>query len=146
MVIEVENSILLGEVKSVLESGRDARLMTKGRSMNPFIVGGRDSVILRKFPESALKRGDVVLAEVKKDFYVLHRILKIDGDAVTLAGDGNIDLFEHCTRADIIGTVTRIERSSGRSARPCRAAVWQRLPNRVRWFFLKGFRRLKDIH
>ena len=58
--VVVPNSILLGEVRSLLAEGKDVVIPTKGNSMLPFIRGGRDSVNLRRL--DTLEVGDIVLA------------------------------------------------------------------------------------
>ncbi len=88
MQVSLPNDILIAEVGRLLNEGKDVVLMTKGSSMLPHIIGGRDSVLLRKNKE--VNEGDVVLAEVGKSHYVLHRIVRIEGEEVTLRGDGNI--------------------------------------------------------
>ena len=35
-------------------------------------------------------------------YYVLHRIVRAEGDLLTLMGDGNIRGTEHCKRSDVI--------------------------------------------
>jgi hypothetical protein len=60
----------------------------------PFIIGSKESVDLVK-PDH-LQVGHVVLACVEGCRYVVHRIIRIDGDQVTLIGDGNIAGVEHC--------------------------------------------------
>lgn len=44
----------------------------KGQSMLPFIIGGKESVILRR--PGVIGVGDVVLARVDGSRYVVHRI------------------------------------------------------------------------
>lgn len=127
----VPNAILLGEVKAMLSEGKDVVIPTKGNSMLPFIRGMRDSVRLRKLDTLAV--GDIVLAELREGVYVLHRVFLLDGDKVTLKGDGNRHGFEHCMRRDIAGTavailkygVKELDCRSPRALR--RAAYWNRL-------------------
>ena len=45
-----------------------------------------------------------MLAEVSKGVFVLHRIVKIKGDDVTLRGDGNLGV-ERCKKSDVKGFV-----------------------------------------
>ncbi|MCS3105152.1 hypothetical protein [Phocaeicola vulgatus] len=42
------NASLLGEVENMLADGRSVMLKATGNSMLPFIVGGRDSVLVRR--------------------------------------------------------------------------------------------------
>ena len=80
---------ILEEVVRLLSEGVSVTLPVDGRSMLPFIIGGRESVILKK--PQRLKKGDVVLAWVENCRYVVHRIISIDGNRVTLMGDGNLE-------------------------------------------------------
>ena len=74
--------------------------------MRPFLEDRRDSVVLSPVG-STLHEGDAVLAELTPDHYVLHRIIGIDAEKVTLMGDGNIRGTEQCRKQDICGIVTR---------------------------------------
>ena len=127
----IPNAILLGEVKALLTEGRDVVIPTKGNSMLPFIRGGRDSVKLRRL--DALEVGDIVLAEIREGTYVLHRVFALDGDSVTLMGDGNIRGTERCLRKDIAGTALTVLKENGkemdcRSPKALRRArAWRRL-------------------
>ena len=132
------NDILLGEVAAVLSEGREAVITPTGNSMLPFIRGGRDRVVLRKQDEIAV--GDIVLMYTGGR-YILHRIIEIDGEQVTLMGDGNLKGVEHGTRADIIGTVTEIIRPDGRSIQPGTGRFWRTLKP-FRRYILFIYRRL----
>ena len=111
----IPNEIFLGEVSEMLAEGAEVIIMTKGSSMLPFIIGDRDSVKLKKMETTSV--GDMVLAEICKGRYVLHRVQEIDGDRVTLMGDGNLYGTEKCLLGDIKGTVTEIIAPSGRRKR-----------------------------
>ena len=78
--------------------GRTVTLPLYGYSMRPFLENGRDKGLL--IAATDVKVGDAVLAEVGKDCYVLHRIVRIDSDRVTLRGDGNL-ACEYCLLKDI---------------------------------------------
>lgn len=94
----MRNDILLPFVVEQLEAGHTATLPLRGRSMRPFLEDGRDKALLKI--ESHPKVGDAVLAEISKGHFVLHRIIKIEDEQVTLRGDGNLN-EEHCTLNDI---------------------------------------------
>lgn len=100
--LRLANSELIPKVIELLNEGHTVTLPLKGRSMRPFLQDGRDKALLTKAKN--IKRGDAVLAEIDNTRYVLHRIFKIEGDAVTLLGDGNL-FPEHCTVKDIKGFV-----------------------------------------
>lgn len=138
------NDVLLDEVVRLVEAGETVTLMTKGVSMLPFIVGGRDSVVLER-PDGLLP-GMIVLAYVKGDRYVLHRIVSIDDGQVTLMGDGNIKGVEFCDIEGVKAVAVRIVRPSGEI--DClgrqhlkRADLWKRLLPARRWI-LAVYKRL----
>ena len=121
----VPNAILLAEADELLSRGIEVVLMTKGNSMLPFIRGEKDSVNLKRF--SSVKVGDIVLARIAPQRYVLHRIFAIDGDAVTLMGDGNLVGMESCRLGDILGTVTEIIRPGGSKKKVTSGSLWRKL-------------------
>jgi len=101
---EIPNDILLGMARDMICEGHTATIAVKGYSMRPFLEHCRDRVILAS-PDS-IKIGDAILAEIDTGHYVLHRIIGMEGDAITLMGDGNIRGTEHCQKSDVAGVVT----------------------------------------
>ena len=106
----------------------------KGRSMLPFIIGDKDSVILRG--PGVIDVGDVVLAWADGNRYVVHRIIRIDGDRITLMGDGNLTT-EHCTLNDIKARVTHVVDDNKERDLHNR---WRMLAARM-WYWLRPVRR-----
>lgn len=104
---------IIDEVLRLVDEGVSVTLPVGGRSMLPFIVGGRDSVILRKARRIAV--GDVVLAWVEGRRYVLHRVIDIDGSRATLMGDGNIAGTERCPVGDIKALATHVVKGNGKT-------------------------------
>lgn len=145
--MRVENDILIPELARLLAEGKEVRFTPSGVSMRPFIEGDKDSVVLSPL-DSSPKKGDILLAEATasdgQKKYVLHRLINIEGAETSeplyiLMGDGNLSGTELCTRAGIIGRVTRIETSSGRTKPLTRGELWLRLkPHRS--FLLKLYR------
>jgi len=101
---ELPNDAFLGLVSEALADGHTAVIWVKGYSMRPFIEFGRDKVKLAT--ATTYQVGDAVLAEIAKGHYVLHRIIKTEGNKITLQGDGNVRGVEYCTIADVRGVVT----------------------------------------
>ena len=97
---------IIQEAVKLVEEGICVTLPVEGRSMLPFIIGGEDSVLLEK--PTKVEIGDVVLAWVEQCRYVVHRIIAINGDEVTLMGDGNIRGVERCRMDDIKATVSYV--------------------------------------
>ena len=119
----VPNNVLLEDVASLLDEGREVVLAPRGNSMLPFIREGRDSVALRKLDD--VETGDIVLVR-SAGRYVMHRVVAIDGERLTLMGDGNVGLKEHCTVADVIGTVVWIVRGN-KKFKPGKGRLWRAL-------------------
>ena len=138
-----DNEIIEEAIRLVRE-GVNVTLPVKGLSMLPFIIGGKESVILRR--PGVIGVGDVVLAWVDGSRYVVHRIIRIDDDRITLMGDGNLTT-EHCALGDIKARVTHVvsadnkERDLHNRWRMLGAKVWYWL-RPIRRYLLAIYRRL----
>ena len=79
--------------------------------------------------------------------YVVHRIIKLDYDRVTLMGDGNVVGTEHCLIGDVKARVTHVVDAKERThyiynkGRRRAAKVWYWL-RPVRRYLLAIYRRL----
>lgn len=100
--IQFPNAVLLPEIVRMMNEGHTVTLRLRGFSMRPFLEDNRDKALLTKALH--VKVGDPVLAEIAPKYFVLHRIVRIEGDDVTLRGDGNLGT-EHCRMGDIKGAV-----------------------------------------
>lgn len=132
----IPNDILLSQVRDLLLDGKHVTINAKGSSMRPFIVGDRDSVTLESCP--APRVGDILLCEVSKGEFVLHRAIRINDGEVVLMGDGNLQRTETCNTRDVAGKVTRIIRPDGKEIR-CDSRH-ARLCSRI-WILMLPFRR-----
>ena len=132
-----DNDIIEEAIRLVKE-GVNVTLPVNGNSMLPFIIGGKESVILHR-PGGIVDVGDVVLAWVDGNRYVVHRIIKLDYDRVTLMGDGNVAVTEHCRLNDIKARVTHAVNADNKE---------RDLHNRWRmhaaklWYWLRPVRRV----
>lgn len=143
--MQMANAVLLPEVVRLLEEGHTVTLPLRGYSMRPFLEDSRDKALLRK-PES-INVGDAVLAEIGPKHYVLHRIVSIKGDNVTLRGDGNIGI-ERCRLQDVKATAIgfyrkgrqKLDSTEGRKWRTY-SWLWTRLLP-VRRYLLAFYRRI----
>ena len=107
--IQLPNNILLGNVGELIAEGHTVSLRVYGNSMRPLLEGGRDKATLAPF--DTLNINDIVLAEINTGQYVLHRIIAIDGEYITLMGDGNIKGTEVCKETDITAKVISARRN-----------------------------------
>lgn len=143
--IQFANAILLPEIVKMLNEGHTVTLRLKGFSMRPFLEDGRDKALLTK-PTNP-KVGDPVLAEIAPKHFVLHRIIEIKGDDVTLRGDGNLG-NENCKLKDVQGAVIgfyrkgreTLDRTDGRKWRVY-SWLWTRLYP-IRRYLLAFYRRI----
>ena len=103
----VSNELFFSGVEQLLAEGKSVRIKAKGRSMEPFIRDGRDEIVLSAGIQA--RKGCIILTRTGEGI-VLHRVIKIEGNAVTLMGDGNLFKTESCLREDIIAVATRIVR------------------------------------
>lgn len=134
----VANELLLEEAAGLMNEGREVNFTPLGSSMLPFIRGGKDSVRLRKMPSAAV--GDIVLVRLPGPRYVLHRIIEVEGDRLTLMGDGNIAGTETCSKEDVMGTVVAIIKGR-RTVIPGKARLWRTLKP-FRRYILGIYRRI----
>lgn len=138
--IEVPNKVLIGEVRRVLDQGKSATFRVKGFSMRLFLDNNRDLVKLEKRPAESIQVGDVALAEVAPEHYVLHRVIKREGSHLTLMGDGNIAGTESCEDADVVGIATAFYRKGRTKPDLVTGRKW-RIYSFV-WLRLKPLRRI----
>ena len=140
---------IVGEAIRRTANGERVTLPVNGHSMLPFVVGWRDCIILQKLTQP--KVGDVVVAWVEGRRYVLHRIIRIEGDRVTLMGDGNLKETEHCRLEDVKALATHVVDVKGRTHdlynrwRRCTAKVWWYIRH-MRRYLLAIYRRTNNIH
>lgn len=105
----LNNDLFFIEVNRMLSKGCRVTMRPQGDSMIPFIKGGRDSIVLQKTKE--VDTGYIVLAHIPEKGYVLHRIYRMQGERLTLMGDGNLHAREQCEKTEVSGKVIRILRN-----------------------------------
>lgn len=143
--VQFPNALFLPEVVKILREGHTVTLSLAGYSMRPFLEHKRDKALL-KMPENPVV-GDPILAEISPGHFVLHRIIRIDGDEVTLRGDGNLG-NEYCRRENLVGAVVgfyrkgreKLDRTDGWKWK-IYSWLWTRLYP-VRRYLLAAYRRL----
>lgn len=126
-------------VDDLLKEGREVIITPKGNSMLPFIRNGRDEVVLTRLVRPA-EIGDILLVKIG-DRFIMHRVFEVDGDALTLMGDGNVYGKEHCGYSDVIGLVTEIRKAGGRIVKPGKGKAW-RLLRPFRRYILAIYKRV----
>ena len=97
-----EQTVMMEEISRLISEGKTVSISAKGYSMNPFIMHLRDQIVLGPWTDADIKKGAVVLVKDTRGCFIVHRIIKIEGDMITLRGDGNIGLTEKAYVKDII--------------------------------------------
>lgn len=142
--MQVANEIYFAAVEEQLSEGRQVRLLLSGTSMQSALHPG-DELTLAPM-EGEPRVGDVVLFRYAGR-HLLHRVVAVDGDQVTLQGD-NCYTCERCRRQDIVGRLTAVRGMA------TDGPEWQRLSRRslrrkgiknfaIRWLGRKGRRQLR---
>jgi hypothetical protein len=134
--IQISNAELFPHIIALLEEGHTVNLKLRGFSMRPFLEDKRDTAVMKKAEEAVC--GEPVLAEIAPGRYVLHRIIEIDGDNITLLGDGNLTV-EHCQKSDIKAQIVGFYRKGRTTMDTLQGRKW-RTYSRV-WMFLRPIRR-----
>lgn len=122
----ISNDIFFAQIEELLSEGQCVIIRVKGHSMRPFMRSDRTSVRIAPLTDSERKLvsvGDIVLFRYR-DHHIMHRIRRIEEDRITLAGDGNYRLWEHCSHDDIVGMVTDVMSYKGRSI-SCNSRLWR---------------------
>lgn len=99
----MENVATFSVVRDILLEGQSVTVTVKGQSMLPFFTSGT-TVQLRPIKSDDFKRYNVVFADAGNHF-VIHRIIDVKEDMVTLLGDGNIVGTESMPRSKVYGII-----------------------------------------
>ena len=98
--------------EDVLNKDNELFFTNVGYSMYPLIKEREDILHIVKSDE--FKKGDILLYKSNVDHYVLHRLLKIKKDKITLAGDYNYFKDKPITKESILGKLVSIKKKDGK--------------------------------
>ena len=129
---QISDNEIIRNAIALVNEGMRVTFPVKGYSMLPFIIGSRESVDLVK-PEN-LQVGHVVLAWVEGCRYVIHRIISIEGELVTLMGDGNVAGVEHCKLDEVAALAVNVVTPAGKHHNLY--APWRVKASRLWWKLL----------
>lgn len=149
-VRSIGTTLFFTDIALILGQGRSVLIRAKGWSMLPLLWSERDKLTISPLQTDSIQVGRVVLAHLETKRYVVHRIVRIEGDKITLRGDGNPYQIEECTHSQILGEMTCVIRDGKRIHRG--DPLWQRIQDYwpsspiIRRVFLAIYRRLFGIH
>lgn len=113
----ISNDVMFAEVGKLIAEGRSVEIRVKGNSMNPFMVSGRDTIVLSPFAEDDLVPGAFVLGRDSYGRWVAHRIVEVADTYVLMNGDGNFQTtVEKVAKADVLAIVTGYVRNGKRGS------------------------------
>ena len=93
----------MSNIEKVLAEKGICVTTTKGDSMNPMLVEGRDRVVVVT-PEFPLKKYDIPVYR-KMGHYTMHRIVKVTKNGYIICGDNRGTLEKNVKESDIIGVL-----------------------------------------
>ena len=102
-VINRDNVTTFSVVRDILLEGDNVTITVNGQSMLPFFRSG-STVPLRPIRKEDFKKYAVVFADAGNHF-VIHRIINIEANKVTLLGDGNIYGTESMDKERVYGVI-----------------------------------------
>ena len=99
----------------IMREGYQLKICPKGRSMIPFLVGGRDEAVLSvPGDDYKFKKNDIVLYKLDDGLHVLHRICRINKKGIYILGDFRASIEGPFRREDIIAVADYIIRKGKR--------------------------------
>ena len=87
-------------IEEQLNNGTKVKFRTKGKSMYPLLIDGRDSVVFEK--PKRLKKNDIILFKNNEGKYLIHRIKYIKDGVIKTRGDAHLCFDETTTTKDVI--------------------------------------------
>lgn len=101
---------MMEEIRKLISEGKTVSISAKGYSMNPFIMHIRDQITLGPWTDDQIRKGAVVLVKDIRGCYLVHRIIKREGNKITLLGDGNLGITETAHVKNVIGLMHAVIR------------------------------------
>ena len=105
----VDTAEYVGVLRGLVEEGHEVSMLVSGSSMSPFLIHLRDTIYFKK-PDRPLRAGDMVFYHRDSGQYVMHRILRVRGDAYDIIGDAQTEVERGVRRDQIFAVITRIRR------------------------------------
>ena len=138
-------------IEDIVEVGQLFKIVVTGYSMLPLLGLRRDTIILRRIDDNEDISGRIAMFRNEKGHIVVHRVISVDNNMVTLRGDGNLYQVEQSPRTEIIALLESVIRENGKEV-SCTSKQWRRkerrwlaLPLWMRRYILAILRRWCDF-
>lgn len=92
-------------IHAALKRCQNVQMTVNGSSMLPFLYNG--DVVELETMRSQPVPGDLVLVQCPEERYVLHRVVRLEGDGFFLRGDAQTHCEGPFKRSDILGKVAK---------------------------------------
>ena len=110
---QVDPQVFLPALLELVDQGQEVSLVISGGSMTPFLVHGRDTILISPV-RRPLRRGDMALYRRTNGYYVMHRICRVqmvDGQPhYYFVGDAQTQIEGPILREQILGHITAVKR------------------------------------
>ena len=126
------------EIAQLLQEGNPVRVRIDGESMHPFIVGGKDEVLLIPYDKKTPIELWSCIFYKWKGHYMIHRFVGFQDSQNCMMGDGNLVQIERIEESDILGILQTIYHADG-STQYCLGKKW--LCQGRYWFKFRKLRR-----
>lgn len=126
------------EIAQLLQEGNPVRVRIDGESMHPFIVGGKDEVLLIPYDKKTPIELWSCIFYKWKGHYMIHRFVGLQDGQYCMMGDGNLVQIERIEESDILGILQTIYHADG-STQYCLGKKW--LCQGRYWFKFRKLRR-----
>ena len=108
----IPNNVLFKNIEQLLNEGKSVELRCFGRSMQPYLRGeGEEVIIASPFSEDELIPGAIVLFR-HHSHLICHRIIHRNGENLIIKGDGVIKKQEKALVSDVIGIIRTVIRDN----------------------------------
>ena len=111
------------EIAQLLQEGNPVRVRIDGESMHPFIVGGKDEVLLIPYDKKTPIELWSCIFYKWKGHYMIHRFVGLQDGQYCMMGDGNLVQIERIEESDILGILQTIYHADG-STQYCLGKKW----------------------
>lgn len=130
----IDNHLFFAEVECQLRQGKQVRIRVRGNSMLPFLHD-EDEALLALPQTAELRKGKIVVAHTDMGI-VLHRIIRVEGEKITLLGDGNVARYEHTTPEQVIAVVKHYYHNG----HTCNPDSWRMRVEAFGWYLIRPYR------
>lgn len=97
-------------LREILSTGKEVSLTITGNSMSPFMVHGRDEILISP-PAGSWKKGDMAFYQRSSGQYVMHRICRVDQEGnCFFVGDAQMVIEGPIEPSRIFGKITSVKR------------------------------------